>query len=153
MSAAISVCACALICSVLSNIVSDGGTKKLVSLIMGAFVICSMISPVSSVISELKGSIPEYDIKNELSSTADQAYSNAVVFQTQKNLEQALSDLLRQNGIEINRCKIILALTENNSIIISSISIYISKDSTQAVDSISEITKDSFSVMPSIFTE
>lgn len=147
------ICASALICTLVSNFVTDGSTKKIVSLVLGAFIICSMIVPIKNAVNGFSEEIAETDISDSAVSTDDEAYSREILKQTRSNLESALRDLLLQNGVEINSCEIILALTDDNSIIISSVSIYISKEYTQYSDLISEITFQNFSVQPSIITE
>lgn len=147
------ICASALICTLVSNFVTDGSTKKIVSLVLGAFIICSMIVPIKNAVNGFSKEIAETDISDSAVSTDDEAYSREILKQTRSNLESALRDLILQNGVEINSCEIILALTDDNSIIISSVRIYISKEYTQYSDLISEITFQNFSVQPSIITE
>ena len=147
------ICASALICTLVSNFVTDGSTKKIISLVLGAFIICSMIVPIKNAVNGFSEEIAETDISDYSVSTDDEAYSREILKQTRSNLESALKDLLLQNGVEINSCEIILAVTDDNSIIISSVSIYISKEYTQYSDLISEITFQNFSVQPNIITE
>ena len=147
------ICASALICTLVSNFVTDGSTKKIVSLVLGAFIICSMIVPIKNAVNGFSKEIAETDISDLAVSTDDEAYSREILKQTRKNLESALKDLLLQNGVEINSCEIILAVTDDNSIIISSVSIYISKEYTQYSNLISEVTFQNFSVQPNIITE
>ena len=147
------ICASALICTLVSNFVTDGSTKKIISLVLGAFIIGSMIVPIKNAVNGFSEEIAETDISDLAVSTDDEAYSREILKQTRSNLESALKDLLLQNGIEINSCEIILAVTDDNSIIISSVSIYISKEYTQYSDLISEITFQNFSVQPNIITE
>lgn len=147
------ICASALICTLVSNFVTDGSTKKIICLVLGAFIICSMIVPIKNAVNGFSEEIAETDISDSAVSTDDEAYSREILKQTRKNLESALKDLLLQNGVEINSCEIILAVTDDNSIIISSVSIYISKEYTQYSNLISEVTFQNFSVQPNIITE
>lgn len=147
------ICASALICTLVSNFVTDGSTKKIISLVLGAFIICSMIVPIKNAVNGFSDEIAETDISDLAVSTDDEVYSREILKQTRKNLESALKDLLLQNGVEINSCEIILALTDDDSIIISTVSIYISKEYTQYSDLISEVTFQNFSVQPNIITE
>lgn len=147
------ICASALICTLVSNFVTDGSTKKIISLVLGVFIICSMIVPIKNAVNGFSEEIAETDISDLAVSTDDEAYSREILKQTRKNLESALKDLLLQNGVEINSCEIILAVTDDDSIIISSVSIYISKEYTQYSDLISEVTFQNFSVQPNIITE
>lgn len=147
------ICASALICTLVSNFVTDGSTKKIICLVLGVFIICSMIVPIKNAVNGFSEEIAETDIADSAVSTDDEACSREILKQTRKNLESALKDLLLQNGVEINSCEIILAVTDDNSIIISSVSIYISKEYTQYSDLISEVTFQNFSVQPNIITE
>ena len=147
------ICASALICTLVSNFVTDGSTKKIICLVLGAFIICSMIVPIKNAVNGISEEIAETDISDSAVSTDDEAYSREILKQTRINLESALNDLILQNGVEINSCEIILAVTDDDSIIISSVSIYISKEYTQYSDLISEVTFQNFSVQPNIITE
>lgn len=147
------ICASALICTLVSNFVTDGSTKKIICLVLGAFIICSMIVPIKNAVNGISEEIAETDISDSAVSTDDEAYSREILKQTRINLESALNDLILQNGVEINSCEIILAVTDDNSIIISSVSIYISKEYTQYSDLISEVAFQNFSVQPNIITE
>ena len=85
--------------------------------------------------------------------TADEAVNRQVVAQAKENLEKTLSDLLLQNGIKINRCEIILSNQQQNRIIISSVSIYIDKNSPDNTGRISELCSQNFGIEPNIITE
>lgn len=147
------ICSSAIICTILSNFVTNSGTKKILNLILGAFMVCSLIVPIKNAIGEIDTTLDNLATTQEFISTADEAYSNEVISLTEDNLEQTLKDMLKQNGIEINSSKIILALSDENSIIISYIGIYISKEYTLYADMISEIVYDNFTVVPNIMTE
>lgn len=147
------VCSSALICTLVSTFITDGSTKKIVNLVLGAFIICCMIVPVRNALGSASVSISEHTPPNQLTSTDDEAYSKAVLSQTKLNLESTLSDLLLQNNIKINRSEIILSQTSQNSIIISSISIYISNDYKPYIDTIINITYDNFGTKPNVMTE
>ncbi len=152
-SVVIVICSSALICTLVSAFVNDNSMKKVLNLVLGAFIICSMIVPIKNAVTSFDINISEYESAEEITSTDDEAYSNQIVKQTEENLEKTLEDLLLQNGIKINSCKIILSLKDDNSIIISSISIYISKEYTQYADLICDITIQNFSITPSVMTE
>ncbi len=147
------ICASTLICTLVSNFVSDGSTKKIINLVLGAFIICSLIVPVKNALTQFDVNISEYETADDLTATDDELYSKEILNSTKENLEKSLKDILLQNSIKINDGKIILSLTDENSIIISSISIYISKEYMQYTDLISEIVLQNFGVMPNIMTE
>lgn len=147
------ICASTLICTLVSNFVSDGSTKKIINLVLGAFIICSLIVPVKNALTQFDVNISEYETADDLTATDDELYNKEILNSTKENLEKSLKDILLQNSIKINDGKIILSLTDENSIIISSISIYISKEYMQYTDLISEIVLQNFGVIPNIMTE
>ena len=142
------MCASALICSLVQTFVTDGSTKKIISLVLGAFIICCMVVPVKNAVSSFNTDIEEKQNSVKEISTDDEAYSNAVIKQTEINLETALKNLLLQNNITIKSCDIILSRVENNGIIIASISIYIDKEFVRYTNLVSSIVYDNFGITP-----
>lgn len=149
-SAAVTVCAAALVCSLLSAFVPEGATKKTVSLVIGAFMVCCLISPISSAISSVDFNAEIPDDYSYAVSSSDEAYASAVLSEAEKNLEQSLADILLQNAIVISDCKIVLAKSQAESIIIGDISIYISSEYSNQTDKIGKLTYESFGVYPRI---
>lgn len=149
-SAAVTVCAAALVCSLLSAFVPEGATKKTVSLVIGAFMVCCLISPISSAISSVDFNAEIPDDYSYAVSSSDEAYASAVLSEAEKNLEQSLADILLQNDIVISDCKIVLAKSQAESIIIGDISIYISSEYSNQTDKIGKLTYESFGVYPRI---
>lgn len=147
------MCASALICSLVQTFVTDGSIKKIISLVLGAFIICCMVVPVKNAVSSFNTDIEEKQNSVKEISTDDEAYSNAVIKQTEINLETALKNLLLQNNITIKSCDIILSRVENNGIIIASISIYIDKEFVRYTNLVSSIVYDNFGITPNIMTE
>lgn len=152
-SVVIVICAASLICTLISTFITDGSTKKIVNLVLGAFIVCSLISPVMSAFSSVDVNLSEYETSDSIISSNDEAYSNEVLKQTQTNLENSAKDILLQNRISINSCKIILANEDENRIIISSVSIYINKENSGHSQRIQEIIKDNFGINPNLVTE
>lgn len=147
------VCGASLICSVFSSFISDGNTKKIVNLVLGAFIICSLIIPVSKAISAFEIDISQFSTAEEQTASCDEIMSNQVVAQTQSQLEQTATDILLQNGITINSCDITLAQTDNNRIIISTLCIYIDKSGLIDTNKICRIVEEHFGISPNIAME
>ena len=94
ISAVITVCAGALICSLLSAFVPEGTTKKTVALVIGAFMVCCLISPITSAISSIGFDAEPVDYSEDQVSTSDEAYENVVIKQAQQILNKALPTCL-----------------------------------------------------------
>ena len=149
-AAVITVCAGALISSLLSAFVPEGATKKTVALVIGAFMVCCLISPITSAISSIDFDTEIISDSDTDISTSDEAYANIVIKQAEQNLEQSLTDILLQNSIKISDCKIVLAKSQSDSIIIGDISIYISSEYKNQSDKIGTLTYKSFGAYPRI---
>lgn len=149
----LSACAAALIGSLASSFITEGGTKKIFTLVMGAFMVCAMLVPAVNAVKHFQPSLNAYPDYNELTATADEAYQENLIAQTRSNLEQTLTALLNQNGIEPRSVSIILSETDERSIMIASVSIYIDESDTGLSDFISGLTVQHFGITPSIITE
>ena len=150
---ALTVFCASLICALVSNFVSDQGIKRVLNLVLGAFVVCSLIFPVRAAVNGIKSGYDEMTENYEAAATFDEAAYNAqIVAQTRKKLEQTLIAILNQNGIYPKKTEIILSVRDDNSIIISQARIYIDKGCTQT-GLISQLTLQSFGIEPNIITE
>lgn len=147
------ICASALVCTIVTNFVSDGSMKKIINLILGAFMLCTMIAPLVNAIKTTKTQIDNGKSVQSIVSTSDEAYSKAVLNQTKENLEMTLKSLLNQNKIKIKDCNIVLSEEENKNIIISKISIYIDKSAYIYIDKIKSVTNENFSIIPEVLAE
>ena len=137
----------------MSNFVSDSSVKRVLNLVLGAFMVCSLIFPVKSAVQGIREEIPESSQSAVQSATADEAqYNRQIVAETRKNLENTLTALLNQNDIYPESVEVILSVKHDNSIIISHIGIYIDKSCTET-DKILELTAQNFGITPNIITE
>ena len=68
---AVTVCAAAIACAILSTFVSDGGLKRILSLVMGAFMVCSLIVPAKNAVQKLGLNLSSYPSSQQLTATAD----------------------------------------------------------------------------------
>lgn len=149
----ITACAACIICSLLSGFVTDGGLKRILSLVTGAFLVCSLLFPVSKALAEFRPETENYPSFEELTATSDEAFGAQVVKQTKKNLESTLEALLAQNGVTPRSCEILLAESENSGIIISQISIYIDQSDSLRTSDITALVRQHFGLSPRVITE
>lgn len=152
-SVAAVVCGASVVLALLSRFVTDGGTKTLLRLVMGAFMVCCMAVPAVKAFGGVSAdfdSLPDYRAE---SATLDEAYNRQVLAQTKENLEAALADILAQNGADIQSAEITLALTDENRVIISAIRVTVSAEQSKNAELISEVTERHFTVRPSVITE
>lgn len=149
-SSAVIVCLCAIACSIIGLIAPLGRMKKTVNLILGVFLICSMIIPIIGLFDSLS-----YDFElNESEMLLDDSYENSydamILENTADNLVYAANDLLLSEDIQAENIEIGIKKSDNNSIYISSINIYISKDDEDKAEQIKKIIGSNMSKEPVI---
>lgn len=144
----VTACACCIACSVLSLLFPDGVMKKTINLVMGAFLICSMLIPVIGSVQALTF---EYETDSK-SFTVDNDYSKKheeeVLTQTAENLVIVANDLLKSESIVAENIEIGIKKSENNSIYISTINIYINESNSDKADLIKRIIERNMSKEP-----
>lgn len=149
---AATVCACTIVAALLSYFVTDGSMKRLMQLIMGAFVVCAMAVPVANAVgaaaADWQTVLPE-----EQAATADEAVSREVLLLTKQNLEQAMADILAQNGYPVKKAEVTLALTDKNRVTIAAAVLTIGAAYADAREEIAALVEQHFAVTPQTAVE
>lgn len=152
-SIAMTICVVSIAGSLLSALLPEGSAKKIVLMVLGAFLLCSVIGPVQEAVQgfslDMGAAVPQESI----TASADETYSEKVLEQTEKTLETTLANLLRKEEIKTNRIRITLKEDEYEGIIVSNISIYIDKKDNSSVLKIKEITEKNFGITPYVISE
>ena len=149
---AATICACTIAAALLSHFVTDGSMKRLMQLIMGAFVVCAMAVPVANAVGAVAADwqtvLPE-----EQTATADEAVSREVLLLTKQNLEQAMRDILAQHGYPVKKAEVTLALADESRVTIASAELTIGTAYAYAQEEIAALTERHFAVTPQIAVE
>lgn len=124
--------------------------KKTLNLILGMFLLCSMVVPLIGLFSttSYQFDFDEYSMDVKQYSNSD--YESLVLTQTADNLVIAANDLLLSRDIEADNIRVGLKKTDDNSIYISSIYIYINKDYEDEAEEIKRIIGSNMSKEPVI---
>ena len=124
--------------------------KKTLNLILGMFLLCSMVVPLIGLFSttSYEFDFDEYSMDVKQDSNSD--YESLVLTQTADNLVIAANDLLLSSDIEADNIRVDLKKTDDNSIYISSIYIYINKDYEDKAEEIKRIIGSNMSKEPVI---
>lgn len=146
-SASVIACVCCIACSVVSLIAPLGRLRKTVNLILGLFLICSMLIPFAGLFTT---DIPDFNIDEQYydASISEKEYEKLILNATADNLVVAANDLLISENITAENIEIGIKKSDNNSIYISRIYIYISKDSESKIDDIKRIISTNMSKEP-----
>ena len=114
-------------------------TKKTVSLVMGAFMICSMLIPLIGVISTFTMDYKQGEGVMHYDNDYEAEFEKEVLTETAENLVIVTNDILSAEGISPQDIKISIGKSDNNSIYISSIYIYITEQDKERVEHIKNI--------------
>lgn len=114
-------------------------TKKTVSLVMGAFMICSMLIPLIGAISTFTLDYKQSEGVMHYDNDYEAEFEKEVLTETAENLVIVTNDILSAEGISPQDIKISIGKSDNNSIYISSIYIYITEQDKERVEHIKNI--------------
>lgn len=147
-SCAVIVCVCSIACSIISIIAPSGRMRKTVNLILGLFLLCSMAVPIIGLFSVSSFNFKTDDYSVNSPTTDNTEYEKLVLTTTADNLVKAANELLLSNDIKADNIKIGIKKTDDKSIYISSIYIYISKDDDFKTEEIKRIIGSNMSKEP-----
>lgn len=143
---AVVLCTCVIACILIKMLVPQGRTQKTMNIIITAFLIIVMISPIKNCIAS--GS--SLDISTPDESQIMDEYNSKVLSQTQDNLRNSLISLLTQNGINFEDVFVKLKTDNENGIIIDYIYIYLSENNIGQNSDAIKLTEENFSITPEI---
>ena len=127
--------------------------KKVVSLVMGAFIVCSLLLPLFSLTALSADDFRITTDSTGLDIDSEEAYKKAVLDETAKNLVIAADDLLKQEDISAKNIELAIKLSEDDSIYISKIYIYINKVDEQKAEKIKSIIEKNMNKEPVIVAD
>ena len=143
---AVVLCTCVIACILIKMLVPQGRTQKTMNIIITAFLIIVMISPIKNFLS----STSSLEIFTPDESQIMDDYNSKVLSQTQDNLRNSLLSLLQQNGINPDDVFVKLKTDNENGIIIDYIYIYLNENSKFKSGDAIKVTEENFSITPEI---
>lgn len=143
---AVVLCTCVIACILIKMLVPQGRTQKTMNIIVTAFLIIVMISPIKNLVA----SGNSFDISTPDESKIMEEYSGKVLSQTQDNLRKSLLSVLEQNGVTPQDVFVKLKTDNENGIIIDYIYIYLNENSRGKSGDAIKITEENFSITPEI---
>lgn len=122
------VCLCLIACSILGVIAPLSRMRKIVNLVLGAFIITSLLIPAMSLVDVISTDFSVSEQVVDTDSDTQYEYDQLVLQQTADNLVSCANNILLQDEIVAENIEVFIKKTDNNSIYISRINIYISKE-------------------------
>lgn len=143
---AVVLCTCVIACILIKMLVPQGRTQKTMNIIVTAFLIIVMISPIKNLVA----SGTSFEISTPDESKIMEEYSGKVLSQTQDNLRKSLLSVLEQNGVTPEDVFVKLKTDNENGIIIDYIYIYLNENNRVKSGDAIKITEENFSITPEI---
>ena len=150
---AVTVCAAALAVTLLSRFVTDGGTQTLLRLVLGAFVLCSMLLPLGRAVQGISADIAAVQSATVDSAAQREQAQRAVLERTKAGLEQTLCDILAQNGRTVKNASVTLAIQGENRVIIADVTLTVGDITPEEEKELVRLTQTHFAVEPQIVRE
>lgn len=154
MSESVYVCAsslcCCLVLTALLRIISPGGnTSKIMSLVLGVFVLCSILTAFTGLIknTDIEGKFAEYSIKEE---DFSYEFDTQVIRTTADYLNEYINSLLESNGIYSSVINSVLGTDEKNGIYLKELNIYLDKKYIDKKDAVCVLIHSSMGITPNV---
>lgn len=144
------ICAVSIAASVLSSLAPQKRTRKLLSFVLGLFLLSSVAGAfiADSEAGELK--LPEFGA-DEIPSYSEKDMNDAVAQRTADNLVEAVNELLLNEGIKADDIRLNLKITDEGRIYVSRVVIYISNADAVSAAKIRSIVNGNLSKEPEIY--
>lgn len=145
----ISICITAIVTSIFSMLVPDNHLDKVLKFAISLFFLTGIISPFAN--NKLNFRIEMEDIidapsSHELSASME----NQFVTIASRNIEAQAEKILNKNNIFPKKIEIFINITEDDSISINKMMVYIKKDSGENQQTIKTLIKDEMGITPQI---
>lgn len=147
-----SLCISLVLCALVRMFAPSGATSKILSVVIGMFMLCSMISPVCSLVKNFnmdEGEVFDERIAKNLAAS----YDNEVLTRTTNYINEYANSILESISVKPDNIKTVVAVSESKGIYIKEISIYINKTDVQKSDEIVRMLEDSLGCKPQIISE
>lgn len=150
--AATVLCSCCIICSLLSLLIPQERMKKTLNLVLSLFLICSLILPVKALIADWNTEFEIEEYSGDFS-FSEEDYQKAVMKETADQLVRCADHLLQNEEIKADNIRLSLKISQEGSIYVSNIIIYISRDTKDRKQDIESIIYRNFAKEPKIIVE
>ena len=123
------VCLSALAASMLQSLIPNGSMERMAKFVIGAFVICAMIAPVSKALPQIRAGLNQNAARMEsggrLNSEVERQYRDAA----QRSIAGLVTSELGRMGVKCKNVRVIMDTEENGSISINKVIVTVGKES------------------------
>ncbi|MGN0558968.1 MAG: stage III sporulation protein AF [Acutalibacteraceae bacterium] len=150
---ALSLCAGCILCSVIGMLTPDGKGKKVFNLVLGLFLICSVILPIKNAVRDFNNLLQSSSKNSALMQSADEKLKDSIIKQTADNLVLALNELYKGEGLTPKNITVAVTKESDDGIKADEICIYIKKEDEVNKNKYIKLTYDNTKIKPKIITE
>lgn len=147
---AASLCCCLVVCAILRMIVPSGNTQKIMSVVIGVFTVCCLLSPLYEIGKNLNFSENKNDEINRIQNDYEQQYDSKVLQTTAEYINEYVNSLLFEAGVNDARIETILSVNDGRGIYIQEMNIYLYKKNGININGLSDLIYSSVGIVPSI---
>ncbi len=144
------LCTVSIAASVLTSLIPQKRTSKLLSFVIGLFLLSAIAGALVTDTDDGKLKAPELS-PPDLPSYSQDDMNDAVIKATADNLVSAADELLKAEGIEAEDIRINLKITDKGRIYVSRVVIYIDETAENKAARIREIVSGNLSKEPEIY--
>lgn len=142
---AIALCAAAIGCTILKTLAPKGGTGRIMHIMIAAFFLCCMVSPLLSLRSLSLSDLPVTEY-----SQPDTALSERVEEQMIRQMEAAVSSLceryLKNYDVSVEKVEVNTDTSQADGIYISHVTLYLDKQSYSKFFTVKQIMQQQLGV-------
>lgn len=149
----VTLCYICVAVSILCVMIPQKRTRKIMSFVIGLFLIASLLGAFAEASQEIKVDLP--DVSQSIDSTAhnEDEYTDQVAQMTADNLTQSMDELLKNEGINIQDIRLTLKISEEGRISVVRAVIYIDEAYASRKGDIESIIYRNLSKEPEIYVQ
>lgn len=150
---ALALCAGCILCSVIGMLTPNGKSKKVFSLVLGLFLICSVILPIKNGVRDFNNLLQSSTENSALMESADEKLKDSIIRQTADYLVLALNELYNSEGLTPENITVAVTKESDDGIKVDEICIYITKEDEVNKNKYIKLTYDNTKIKPKIIAE
>lgn len=146
---AASLCCCLVVCSLVRLVAPAGNTTKILSLVIGVFALCCLVSPFATLVNEVEFDSFQYEYE-ETQTELSLKYNEEILKTTGDYINSYVKVLLTSAEIMPEDIRTTLGVSNENGIYIKEMNIYINKNSSYKSETIEDLIETSVGIKPKV---
>jgi stage III sporulation protein AF len=121
------ICMAALIAALLQSLVPNGSMERMIKFVIGAFIICAMIVPLTKIVPQISIDLQENtrtEDNTQLKNTVERQLSDAA----QDSITNLVTAELNNMGIKCKNVRVMMDTKEDGSISINKVVVTLAKE-------------------------